>query len=287
MTLRESMAVGWAPVFLRLMLGVTFVWAGLAKVVGEAEFTGEGAATLANYGVISGPSVATMDPVVFLPADLQDEQDERRPDNREPDGSPPPALDDDDLQDDAPVAPPLAPSGPDRVYTAADFGDSVVKTRGLHNITVLLHNAMKPGVNSDTAESTMPLWFDVDATRDYDPWPVYFAWAVAGTELIGGGFLLLGLLTRLSALGIAGTMVGAIWLTTIGPAIQTGQTQLGFLPDHAGFDIKAWQGPMWQFSLLMSSLALFCTGSGGAAIDRLLFGNPFFYKPAPAKKSDG
>ncbi len=285
MSLRESLAVGAAPLFLRLALGVTFLWAGLAKVVHRTDFSGQDAATLANYGIVE-PVIggASLQPIAFVPAAVQDEQpeqdeqDEFRPNNRQPDGSPPPPLNDDDIQEA------VQPSAPEGQYSAAQFTEPV-EARSLHHITVMLHNAMRPGVNTETNEPTIALWFDVDASKDFDPWPVYFAWAVAGTELVAGGLLLLGLLTRLSALGIAGTMVGAIWLTTIGPALQTGQTQLGFLPNHGLFDLQAWQGGLWQFALLMSSLALFCTGSGAAAIDRLLFGNPFFYK-APDKKSD-
>ena len=285
MSLRESLAVGSAPVFLRLALGVTFLWAGLAKVVHRTDFSGQDAATLANYGIVE-PAIggASLEPIAFFPVTAQDEQpeqdeqDESRPDNRQPDGSPPPPLDDDDLQEA------VQPSAPVGQYSAAQFAEPV-EARSLHNITLMLHNAMMPGVNPDTQEPTIALWFDVDASKDFDPWPVYFAWAVAGTELIAGGLLLLGLLTRLSALGIAGTMVGAIWLTTIGPAIQSGQTTLGILPSHDLFDMYAWKTPLWQFALLMASLALFCTGSGAAGIDRLLFGNPFFYK-APDKKSD-
>lgn len=309
MSFRESLAVGWAPIFLRLALGVTFLWAGLAKVVYRADFVGADAATLANYGVIAPPSATTplpppappaaeIDPIAYIPhaaasvtrngQDEQDEQDQPvRPDNRMPDGSPPPALDDDDMgMQDAPASPPLSQhvsGGPG--YTADQFPEPV-QARSLHQITLMLDRAMRPEIDPESGEPTIALWFDVDATKDYDPWPVYFAWAVAGVELIGGGFLLLGLLTRLSALGIAGTMAGAVWLMTIGPAVQSGETMLGFLPNHELLDFMAWQTPLWQFSLLMAAFALFCTGSGGLSIDRLLFGNPFFYRPAPKKSSD-
>jgi len=82
MSLRESLAVGWAPIFLRLALGVTFMWAGLAKVVYRADFAGQDAATLANYGVIAAPSAAApptaeIDPIAFIPRAQQDEQDEQ------------------------------------------------------------------------------------------------------------------------------------------------------------------------------------------------------------------
>lgn len=273
MSLRESLAVGAAPLFLRLALGITFLWAGMSKVFYEAPFEGQDAATLANYGVIQPGMVAPLEPIAFLA--IQEglegqeglpDQDEMERRNRQPDGSPPPPLDDE----------PSASNFATPRYSASDFPAPVL-TRSLHNITLMLHKNMRPGVHPETNEPTIPLWFDADPTREYDQWPVYAAWAVALTELIGGGLVLLGLLTRLSALGLAGTMAGALWLTTIGPILQTGTT-----PEL--LDIKAWSSGLWQFALLMSAMALFCTGSGGVAIDRLLFGNPFFYRSSePAK----
>jgi uncharacterized membrane protein YphA (DoxX/SURF4 family) len=282
MSLRESLAVGAAPLFLRLALGITFLWAGMSKVFYETGFEGQDAATLANYGVIQPGAVAPLEPIAFRSAELASafdapvaqegqegvpDQDELERRNRQPDGSPPPPL------DDEPASPVFAGPG----YSASDFPVPVM-TRSLHNITLMLHKSMRPGVHPETSQPTIPLWFDADPTREYDQWPVYAAWAVALTELIGGGLVLLGLLTRLSALSLAGTMAGALWLATIGPMVQVGST-----PEL--MDLKAWSSGLWQFALLMCALALFCTGSGGVAIDRLLFGNPFFYRaPEPAKQ---
>jgi hypothetical protein len=40
-----------APIFLRIAIGVTFVWAGLGKLEGEMRVSGEPAAILANMGL--------------------------------------------------------------------------------------------------------------------------------------------------------------------------------------------------------------------------------------------
>jgi uncharacterized membrane protein YphA (DoxX/SURF4 family) len=112
-------------------------------------------------------------------------------------------------------------------------------------------------------------------------WPLVLAWAVALTELGGGLLVLVGMLTRLSALGLAGVMLGAMWLTQIGPAIQSGSARLAVLPGHDLTDVHLWTQLLWQFALFMMSMALLCAGPGVAAIDRVLF------KPADAPAAGG
>lgn len=48
------------------------------------------------------------------------------------------------------------------------------------------------------------------------PYPEYFAWAAALSELVGGAFLILGFGTRVAALCIAGTMAVALWSNRAG-----------------------------------------------------------------------
>ncbi len=43
------------------------------------------------------------------------------------------------------------------------------------------------------------------------PYPEYFAWAAALSELLGGAFLILGFGTRIAALMLTGTMAVALW----------------------------------------------------------------------------
>ena len=82
-------------------------------------------------------------------------------------------------------------------------------------------------------------------------------------------------------------MLGAIWLTTIGPAIQSGNAALGFLPNNDTFDIAAWTPVFFQFTVLMSALALLFVGPGMLSFDRLLLGGkPGSDAPAKATKSD-
>ncbi|TVQ62214.1 MAG: DoxX family protein [Phycisphaerales bacterium] len=132
-----------------------------------------------------------------------------------------------------------------------------------------MDRANNPVGSRDDASTPPPIWPDVASTGNR---LVLLAWAAAITELVFGLFCLFGFLTRFGAIGFVVTMLVAIWLTEIGPAVQTGATVLGFLPDRPPFDPGAWNVLLWQFALLMSALALLLLGPGRLSIDHLLFG---------------
>lgn len=96
------------------------------------------------------------------------------------------------------------------------------------------------------------------------------AWAVTITEILAGVFLLIGLMTRLSAAAIVGVMVGAVWLTQIGPAMQSGQTFLGILPDHPRFAAE-WQTMYLQLSMMAMAMAVMFIGAGFLSLDSIIF----------------
>jgi uncharacterized membrane protein YphA (DoxX/SURF4 family) len=275
MRTRDSAGLALAPVFLRLGLAVVFVWAGLGKFMATMEVEGEQAAILANYGVIPnphGPRAAPMpearpeSPGTDAPAE---------------DGAPAPGSDGQAAGRGASSVRLVGLQDQPTVWAgAADFPEPVTVKRWA-GLLLGLHTAVHPGLSADDSAALMPLWPDFDPSTDYDPWPKYAALAVSLTELVGGILLAVGLLTRLSALGIAGVMVGAMWLTVIGPAVQSGDTMLGVLPRHDAFDGEAWMTPLWQFSLFCMAVALFFAGPGTMSLDRLLLGGP--PKPAPPK----
>lgn len=258
MGFRERCAVNLAPIFLRLALGLTFIWAGAAKVFDERPVRGEDAAALANLGVLAAaPKTAPAAEPVPAPAAAPAQEPQK------PAGGPPALMQ---------LVPQAAPAAG---YTAADFpGD--VNVRALHtSLTLRLLAAARP------PEGRMPLW---PPRLGEGKWPVYAAWAAALTELVGGCWLVLGLFTRLAALGLTGVMVGAMWLTQFGPAIQSGSTYLGFIPRQAAFAVNECGTPVyatlwWQVALLGGALALFFAGSGALAIDRALFGGAAPSKP--------
>ena len=89
------------------------------------------------------------------------------------------------------------------------------------------------------------------------PSPGAFAYAIGVLELALGLLLVIGLLTRLAALGLAGDMVGAIAAT--GP-VEGGAINLGLAP-----------------ALLLAMLFLVWTGAGGFALDERLAPPPQAY----------
>ncbi len=261
MRFRDSVALNFAPLFLRAALGIVFLMAGAVKVFHDMEVSGESAALLANYGIIK-PAGAAPQPTAPTVPEL------------------PPPEEDGTVR--APGAGATLASQPNYAlasawqpprYTAADFPDPV-RVRSMNGLVLFLHSAVHPPLHPETSAPLRPLWPDFDRSRDFDPWPVYAARAVAFTELIGGAFVLIGLLTRFGALGLAGVMLGAMWLTEFGPAIQTGDTFLGFLPDHAWHDGESWQHLLFQFTLFAGAMSLFCTGSGTLAADRFFASGP-------------
>jgi uncharacterized membrane protein YphA (DoxX/SURF4 family) len=178
------------------------------------------------------------------------------------------------------TAPSISPGAgtpdPNRVYQAAEFPDAIEVPR-VYGLALLLHKAANPPASADPASANqmMRLW---PQSIGKGMWPVRLAWMVAITEVVAGLFVLVGLLTRASAIALAGTMLGAIWLTEIGPAMQAGTTVLGILPDRDPFSVDAWRALLWQLSLFMGAMALVVLGSGALGFDRKLFPPP---PPAP------
>lgn len=289
---RDRSGLAMAPLFLRLALALTFIWAGLSKLVDRFEVRGEQAAILANYGVIPAPHAPRPEtaPPVQPPASPPAEPEAEPGAEPTPDAAP-------DAPDEPQARAVVGPTAPVHLVswqnetqsrflaTAADFPDPV-SVRRYAGLVLLLHSAINPGLSAEDSAPLMPLWPDLDRKTDYDPWPRYLALGVAVTELLGGVLVGVGLLTRLSALSLAGVMLGAIWLTTVGPAVQSGHAVLGFLPDHAPFDGEAWTVPLWQFALLCAAMSLFFAGPGTLSLDRLLLGGaPRAEPPRPAPQA--
>jgi putative oxidoreductase len=82
--------------------------------------------------------------------------------------------------------------------------------------------------------------------------PEVLAWVAAGVEFFGGTALILGLLTRWAALGIAGVMVVAI------------------LKVHLPHGLTGDNGFEFPLALLAISLGLMLTGGGPISLDALL-----------------
>ncbi len=143
-----------------------------------------------------------------------------------------------------------------------------VQARRLYKDALVVYHAAYPGANEsgDRPPSTWP-----GALAGGNA-PIVLAWIGAMTAVVGGGMVLMGLFTRLWAAALMVLMFMSAWLTQMGPAIQSGKTQLGVLPDRPLLDPSSGQELLWQFTLLMAALTLALAGSGALALDRAIFG---------------
>lgn len=277
MSFRQKLALNAAPIPLRVILAVTFIWAGLGKVVETMPVQGESAAALANLGVIktaeARPTIPPESETITDPAAPAEGEGEtiRQPEN-EPDGE---TDGETEVGESTPLSGPLLDRGFEirtvqsstPAYTASDFPNPI-EVKKVYGLVLLMQGSANPTGTNDAGDPKPSIW---PTWAGDGGWVVALAWAAAVTEIVGGLFVLLGLMTRFSALGLAGTMVVALWLTEIGPAIQVGTTVLGFLPGYDRFDIGAWTRPLWQGAMLAMAASLFFTGAGALSIDRLLF----------------
>lgn len=283
-----------APIFLRIVVGVTFMWAGLGKLEGEMRVSGEPAALLANMGlhvakknaqaVTPAAEVPVAPPPVVTDGESGAPTGVVGPPTPQPEGvvenpgaskegvapAPQPVMPDGQHAEAVKTArevavPPLDSKVP-RVYDAAEFPKEFAVKR-VYGLALMLHRAASPAPRADGTVPTK-LW---PQRFGRGSWPLFFAWSVAITEVVGGVCVLAGLLTRASAAGLACVMIGAMWLTEVGPAVQAGTTVLGFIPDRDWLAVDQWKTLFWQFSLVMSALALACMGSGAMGFDRKLF----------------
>lgn len=89
------------------------------------------------------------------------------------------------------------------------------------------------------------------------PLPGLFGWVVPLLETVGAVLLILGLATRILALGFAIDMLVAIVL------VKRGMAKKRFMePDGTGWE--------FEFALMVAALALVFTGAGSIALDRIV-----------------
>jgi uncharacterized membrane protein YphA (DoxX/SURF4 family) len=249
--------------FLRVLVAVTFIWSGLGKVLSSFQVQGADALTLYNLGVIEGPVAHAAPPAA--PVNPPAAPTESRP-----------------LDPGAPADSPASEPGaalpgaatlvryqpaPRPPRLAADFS-APVEVSEVYRTSLRLADASAPAAAPDgtTRPALLPAWMGSD------PWAKVLAWTGAVSELLGGAFILLGLLTRFWALMLAGTMAMAIWLTEIGAPAIDGSGPLGFLPaGRPPFSEAAWGHLLWEFSLLCVCLSLLFSGAGSLSLDRGLF----------------
>ena len=238
---RHGQSSNLAPLMLRLALGLTFLWAGLGKFNAYDDVKGEQAARLANIGALELPKPAG----------------EPKGDHAGPESGTPPVT---------PGANPAAPA-PKLMYGASDFPETV-RVRRMHtSVTLRILEAAEPK-EAEPGQQPRKIWPAFASGSK----AVLLAWIVSITDIAGGVCLLLGLLTRLWAIVLAGHMAVGMWLLFIGPAWQSGNAVLGFLPRHDLWDNAFWMYPLWILALLAMNLALVFLGAGSVSLDRPLLG---------------
>lgn len=108
------------------------------------------------------------------------------------------------------------------------------------------------------------------------PYPVASAWLAAIVELVGGGLLLVGLLSRIWAIGLAAAMGTAFALTSCDVICSAGPFVLP-LPDY----LRAAS----QLALGTLALTVLLSGPGAVSIDHGIFGRRTNTPPASTEES--
>jgi uncharacterized membrane protein YphA (DoxX/SURF4 family) len=263
----ECLGLNVGPIPIRLVLAVTFIWAGAGKFFAQDAYVGDAAFALYEMGVIAGPAGTepTPDPV---PPPSEDEG--TNPAEGGEEGGrvglvePGPAT----LANFERVGSMRLVGQDETRYTAADFDEPIEMMR-LYSVAVMVYEGANPGYEEGTSTPKrviVPGWA-ANGKR-----PVVLAWAAGLTELVGGVLVLVGLLTRLSAVGLVGVMGTAAWLTVFGPAMQDVGATLGFLPTYDMFSYD-WMNPLWLLALAGASASLVFTGAGSVSVHAFLFGS--------------
>lgn len=102
-----------------------------------------------------------------------------------------------------------------------------------------------------------PVGFAAGLKQMGTPLPLLFAWIVILLETVGAGLLILGLGTRILAVGFAIDMLMAIVL------VKRGMMKARFMePTGMGWE--------FEFALMVGALALLFTGAGSISLDRII-----------------
>lgn len=138
--------------------------------------------------------------------------------------------------------PSLAPSTAPATAPAPAPAAGTVRALGLYRVALMLDNAH---------------W----------PQPVTQAWLAALAELCGGGMLVIGLFSRVWALGLSAVMGVAFYFTSL-PALL----QANWMVNTLG--MMEMNTLAVQLSLFVLAFGILLTGAGPLSLDRILFGNP-------------
>jgi uncharacterized membrane protein YphA (DoxX/SURF4 family) len=290
MSFSRKASANVVPLLSRLVLAAAFIPAGWGKIMGEpAVFRDQDALTLQQLGIGESLSAADLakagqDVLGSYQQDVETGRlrdrvggkDEKEADPAEkpapapsprwkPKTPPPPAetpkpeppVVQEPIQEPTPPEPEPVPvpeppkpqpnpqpqPPPQAEPPAVDAGQAdipPVKARQLYHVALMLDGAGWP-------QKLKPGWM---------------AWAAAGTEVVGGALILVGLFSRVWGLGLAVTMGFAFWLTSVGAVAD-----YGFFASP----IPEFNRAFAQLGLLVLASGVMLTGAGGVSLDRALF----------------
>jgi len=270
MKLRHCLAINISPAIARLALAATFLWFGFGKLQ-TIEYTGNDAQILIKLGVgkpaintKTGPTQTTP----ALPAGTEDIPDQsRRNDNTPANGtrslqntltSTAFAFQDqsENTQPDKEVSQPKTDEPPttEELQNNQQPANETVQAYKFHMITIMLHRAGNPH-------------------------PVALARMALVVETVGGILILIGLFTRIWALGLAITMAFAFSLTTWAalvnivndPAITGLSLVYHGLSSIGNLDFNAQTTAFLQLTLFSLSWIVVFSGPGALSLDNLIF----------------
>ncbi len=278
MSLTRNASANLVPLLSRLVLAAAFIPAGYDKIMGEPVlFEGQEAETLQRLGVgeDAAEAYSQLSQLTLYQEDVETGRlrDRIRPRPNAAGSTPPPTpapappprpVLPRPVPEPEPTPPPTPESKPaPPVVTPPPVVDpppvvkpepaprnvgsgGAVRAKRLHRLTVMLVN------DSPYPERFKPQWL---------------AWVAAGTELVGGGLLLLGLLSRVWGAGLAMTMAFAFYMTSLEPVLDYGVLNL---------PMPIFNQVFTQICLFVMAIGIAMTGAGGLSIDRLLFGGGEF-----------
>lgn len=264
MSFSQAAAMNIVPLLARIVLAAAFIPAGAGKLFTEAQFTEAQAKRLNELGVATTPVVkptAGLRPQTQIvlasltsEASIGDEngssplmvaaldpavEDKPATPQRGEEAKPGDLVDDSkvDAPKPAPPAPPAPPVSAVPPPQPPPSTSTMHTARALHNVTLTVD---KFGL----------------------PYQVAQAWLAALTEFLGGILILVGFLSRLCGLGLAGVMAMAFYMTSL---------------DNLGTyfsmkDIGQFNMLFCQLGLFVLAFGVFLTGPGRLSVDRMLFG---------------
>jgi len=285
MTFSQYCGISLVPLLSRLVLAAAFIAAGYNKIFNTADYTAAEADKLKAWGVdVTGPQKGIVDArgwgaaeLVIVPASFQQTQPSTAP-AQTPEKAPEPTPEKapDDIVKDALEAVDQATHTMTIGGGAQPEQDAVIDVNPPSGTTVV---PVMPEPRPFKAAALHGVSLLVD--KHGLPQPQWQGYLAAGTELMGGALLLVGLFSRIWGLGLAIAMGMAMYLT--GYAAD----YWNLLINHGPFAIgesqhmQLFSSFFLQAALCVLAFGVFLTGPGPLSIDRMLFGPPVKPQPAP------